>query len=477
MATTLVWLRQDLRLNDNPALYYAAKTNDPVIPIYILDNTASNPWQMGSAQRWWLHHSLTTLSEQFAKKGVELILRCGDPKKILPEIIKITQASSIYWNRCYEPYARQIELFLQKELTKLGTEIKSFSGNLLFQPEMIQNKQGHYYKVFTAFWKACLTSPEPVAPLPTPKLSPYTKQKIHSDKLDDWQLLPTKPNWAKNWEKLWSTGEIAAHKKLKTFLENKLNDYADTRDIPKTDGTSLLSPHLHFGEISPKQIWHATKRQFIHSNKSHRHMERFLAEIGWREFSYYLLYHFPQLPEQSFQQKFAKFPWRYNKRDLLAWQRGETGYPIVDAGMRQLWQTGWMHNRVRMIVASFLTKDLLIPWQQGEAWFWDTLVDADLANNAASWQWVAGCGADAAPYFRIFNPSLQGEKFDPTGDYVRRFIPELAKLPNQYIHQPWLTPAAILSAANIKLGENYPLPLVNHREAKDKALRLYKEFK
>ena len=474
MTTRLVWLRQDLRLSDNPALYYAAHTNDPIIPIYIFDETLPKSGQIGGAQRWWLHHSLTKLSEQFTKKGVQLILRYGDPKKILPEIIKTTQASSIYWNRCYEPHARQLELFLQNELTKLGTEVKTFSGNLLFPPDMIKNQQGNYYKVFTAFWKACLTSPEPDAPLPTPKLSPFTQRKIHSDKLGDWQLLPTKPNWAKNWEQLWSIGEMAAHKKLNAFLEDKLNNYAEARDIPKIDGTSLLSPHLHFGEISPRQIWHASKLQLMHSHKSHRPMERFQAEIGWREFSYYLLYHFPQLPTQPFQPKFAKFPWRYNKHDLLAWQHGKTGYPIVDAGMRQLWQTGWMHNRVRMIVASFLTKDLLIPWQQGEAWFWDTLVDADLANNSASWQWVAGCGADAAPYFRIFNPSLQGEKFDPEGDYVRRWVPELTKLPNKFIHQPWTASEAILSAANIKLGKNYPLPLVDHSEARDTALALYK---
>lgn len=477
MATTIVWLRQDLRLSDNPALYEAVNTKNPIIPIYIFDDTAPMQWQIGGAQRWWLHHSLTHLSEQFAKKGVQLILRHGDPKKILPEIIKTTQANSIYWNRCYEPSARQLELTLQNELAKLDVEVKTFSGSLLFEPNTIKNQQGNYYKVFTAFWNACLASHEPTLPLSIPKFSANTHIQIKCDQLNDWGLLPTKPNWAKNWETLWSVGEVAAHKKLKAFFENKLAHYADARDIPKIDGTSLLSPHLHFGEISPKQIWHAIKQNLMHSNKSHRHIERFQAEIGWREFSYYLLFHFPQLPKHPFQQKFAAFPWRYNKRDLLAWQRGETGYPIVDAGMRQLWQTGWMHNRVRMIVASFLTKDLLIPWQQGEAWFWDTLLDADLANNSASWQWVAGCGADAAPYFRIFNPVLQGKKFDSEGDYVRHWIPELKKLPKKFIHQPWEASAEVLQSANIQLGKDYPHPIIDHDIARKSALEIFKELK
>jgi deoxyribodipyrimidine photo-lyase len=477
MATTLVWLRQDLRLSDNPALYHAASTKDSIIPIYIYDEIVPQQWQIGGAQRWWLHHSLTKLSEQFAKKGMALILRRGDPKKILPEIIKATQANAIYWNRCYEPYARQLELALQNKLASLNIEVKSFEGNLLFEPNAIKNQQGSYYKVFNAFWRACLSSHEPGTPLAIPKLSTHSQKKIHSDQLSDWQLLPTKPNWAKNWGKLWVIGELAAQKKLTRFLENQLNNYAEARDIPNIDGTSLLSPHLHFGEISPRQIWYATKQALMHASKSHRHAERFLAEIGWREFSYYLLYHFPKLPEQPFQHKFSGFAWRYNKKDLQAWQRGLTGYPIVDAGMRQLWQTGWMHNRVRMIVASFLTKDLLIPWQQGEAWFWDTLVDADLASNSASWQWVAGSGADAAPYFRIFNPSLQGKKFDPEGEYVRRWIPELAKLPNKFTHTPWQATSEILLKAGIRLGTDYPRPIVDHDISRKTSLELFKQLK
>ncbi|MBA2728555.1 MAG: deoxyribodipyrimidine photo-lyase [Parachlamydiaceae bacterium] len=472
----IVWLRNDLRLTDHPALHAASSTGQPLIVLYVLDDHAPGKWKMGGASRWWLHHSLKSLRDDLHSLGGKLILRRGDTLKIIPEMAVELKSQGIYWNRGYEPYARRQEEQISKALEQQSIDVSTYNGNLLFEPWEISNKQGSYYKVFTQYWKCCKKMNEASEPLSKPSKIEFYKGKVISEDLKDWNLLPEKPNWAKGFEELWQPGEKHAIKNLDRFMEYAIADYDIKRDFPSEVGTSQLSPHLHFGEISPKMIWKALESMNL-SHKSaaaQASIERYLTEIGWRDFSYYLLYHFPKLPDEPFNSRFAEFPWHENAEHLHAWQKGLTGYPIVDAGMRQLWHTGWMHNRVRMIVASFLTKDLLIPWQKGASWFWDTLVDADLANNSASWQWVAGCGADAAPYFRIFNPVLQSIKFDPTGEYIKKWVPELQHIPAKSIHSPWEIPELLLRAYGVELGKTYPYPIVNHAKARIDALEAFK---
>ena len=444
--TALVWFRQDLRLSDNPALYHAAKAHDDIILLYVFDDTT--PWPMGAAQRWWLHHSLMALQKQLKKSNIALTLKRGDARKILLALCEQHHISAVYWNRCYEPDAIARDSKIKEQLKDKQISVQSYNGSLLHEPWQILNKQGSYFKVFTPFWTACCLSPIDATILPKPKLT--QKTRVPSDNLDDWHLLPTQPNWAIDFSKHWQPGELHAHQQLNTFIEQQLQGYTTKRDIPASNATSYLSPHLHFGEISPKQIWHTIKSLEALQPHLENPGEHFIRQLGWREFSYHLLYHFPKLPEQNFRSEFDHFKWSTNKKLLTAWQQGNTGFPIVDAGMRELWHTGYMHNRVRMIAASFLVKDLLIDWRHGAAWFWDTLVDADLANNSMSWQWVAGCGVDAAPYFRIFNPTLQSKKFDPQHEYIRRWIPDL---------------------------NNYPKPIVDHDEARKMALAYYKRLK
>lgn len=474
----IVWFRKDLRLQDNPALWHAAESGDTLIPLYILEEDETNPWSLGGASRWWLHHSLLSLSNSIQQLGGSLILRRGRPEDVLRRVIEETQASSIYWNRCYEPHARARDARIKEIFGSHSISVKSFKGQLLFEPWEIKPASSDFYKVFTPFWKACSAHLGQVAAPLTQGDYNFYEGSVKSDSLTALNLLPEK-NWASHFDALWTPGEQGARASLKAFVEDGLKNYAKNRDIPGITGTSRLSPHLQFGEVSPRQITHALK-PLLESSKDADlayNAQKYFNEIGWREFSYHLLFHFPELPHTTFQKKFEHFEWSQDKAlHLKSWQRGMTGYPIVDAGMRELWHTGWMHNRIRMVVASFLTKHLLIPWQDGEAWFWDTLVDADLANNAASWQWVSGCGADAAPYFRIFNPILQGEKFDPDGVYVRKWIPELHKLPNTYLHQPWLAPKDVLTNAGISLGSTYPYPIVDHKVARDRALSLYKKL-
>lgn len=451
----IVLFRQDLRLKDHPALTYACKTGQPIIPLYILDDGTPGKWKMGGASRWWLHHSLLSLSHRFQERGSQLFLYRGDTVEILSDLIQKHQAAAIFWNRCYEPYSLQLE----QKLKNLLPASQSFNGSLLFEPWEILNKQHQPFKVFTPFWTQCREVESIDDPLPEPDR--INTKSIESDLLDSWNLLPKHPDWSEGLRKNWDVGEKAAHAALEHFINQSLQTYDHDRDIPALDSTSSLSPHLHFGEISPRQVFHRAKN----IPKS----DKFLSQLGWREFSYYQLYHFPQLSEQPWRPEFSRFPWEENPIFLQRWQKGETGYPIVDAGMRQLWKTGWMHNRVRMICASFLVKDLFLPWQEGAEWFWDTLVDADLANNSASWQWVAGCGFDAAPFFRIFNPTLQGEKFDPDGLYIKRWIPELAKVPISFIHEPWK------AGADLKLG--YPNPIVDHNQSRKRALEAFKKIK
>ncbi|MCB1827007.1 MAG: deoxyribodipyrimidine photo-lyase [Coxiellaceae bacterium] len=472
MIKGIFWFRQDLRLSDNEALVEAARFSDDLIPIYIFDDMKQRP--MGAAQRWWLHYSLCSLSEALKKKGVTLILKRGDPKNILLDLVKKNKIDAVYWNSVYEPEALKSEKAIESSLSDL-CDINIYNGNLLTDPDRIKNKSGTCFKVYTPYWRSLVSQLKPRRLLLAPKAMTQ-KSKIASDDLKSWQLLPSKPDWSVGF-KDWSPGEVGAKKALKQFLDDGLEDYSEHRDRPDLLGTSRLSPHLHFGELSPWQVWNAAMELKTAQAAFRNGAEVFLKQLVWREFSYYLLFHFPNIDKKNFNSKFDGFKWQQNKKQLQAWKKGLTGFPIVDAGMRQLWQTGYMHNRVRMIVASFLTKDLLIHWHEGEAWFWDTLLDADLANNIAGWQWVAGCGADAAPYFRIFNPTLQGEKFDPEGNYVRQWVPELAELPKKYIHDPSSAPAEVLQAAGVKLGEDYPQPIVDHKAARDEALARYKKIR
>lgn len=467
----IVWFRQDLRLRDNPALCQAAKEKAPILFLMILDHN-DEAWSMGSASRWWLHQSLQRLDEALQKKyQAHLVCRVGDPAAVLSEIIQKTNAKAVYCNRCYEPYALKRDQQIEKSLLQKGIGFHIYNGALLQDPKTFLNQSQQYYRVFTPFWRALKKQPiRDLYPMPT-TINPFTT--LLGQPVDALGLL-SEHDWYQKLSDHWVPGEAAAKDRLQQFLTQRLDHYALTRNRADKEGTSRLSPYLHFGEISPVQIWHATLAMQDRGKHLDSEIEVFLSELAWREFSTHLLTHFPDLPHQAFKPAFAAFPWKKNKAYLKAWQTGLTGYPMVDAGMRELWDTGWMHNRVRMIAASFLIKHLMQPWQEGEAWFWDTLVDADLANNAASWQWVAGSGADAAPYFRIFNPVLQGKKFDPDGEYIKKWIPELEALPVKYIHAPWEAPQDILQAAGIRLGKTYPYPIVEHAQARNEALAAYK---
>jgi len=471
-APLIVWFRKDLRLADNPALSAAARTGRPVIALYIFDDETPGGWKLGGAARWWLHRSLQALGESLSKRGGVLILRRGRAADVIEALIRESGACGVYWNRCYEPHAIARDTRIKETLSGRDLDVQSFNGSLLFEPWTIQTKQGGFYKVYTRFWHACRDRGDPPAPLSAPGEFRAVDGAIESDALADWGLLPTTPDWAGGLRARWQPGEAGAMTRLQDFLGAGLDDYKDRRDFPADPVTSNLSPHLQMGDISPRQIWHETLRQTGWSEGG----EKFLKEVVWREFAYHVFYHLPSLPDAPMYARFAEFPWADDDDMLRCWQQGRTGYPMVDAGMRELWQTGHMHNRVRMITASFLVKHLLLPWQTGEAWFWDTLVDADLAVNAFSWQWVAGCGADAAPYFRIFNPITQGKKFDPDGAYIRTYVPEIAKLPDKYLFAPWEAPDDVLRAAGIVIGETYPKPVVDHKKARERALAAFKSL-
>lgn len=469
--TVIVWLRNDLRLTDNPALRAALDSGGRVLLVYILDDESAGQWAMGGASRWWLHESLASLSASVAAKGGRLVLRRGSAAAELDALIEASGASRVMWNRQYEPWAIARDTRIKASLTDRGIEVQSFNGALLHEPWQLKTGAGKPYQVFTPFWRAELAKGAPAKPLAAPRSLSVADQDIDGDTLSEWALQPTQPDWASGLRASWQPGESGAAKRLKAFLNHVLPDYSDGRDRPDQRGTSALSPHLHFGEVSARQVWHSTLDTCDAQDEAAA--MAFLRELGWRDFSYNLLFHFSHLPERNLRSQFDAFPWAEDHDGLSRWQRGVTGYPIVDAGMRQLYYTGWMHNRVRMIAASFLIKHLLIDWRAGQAWFWDTLVDADLASNAASWQWVAGSGADASPYFRIFNPMTQGKKFDPNGDYVRRWVPELSGVESRDIHAPWEADAVRLAAAGVTLGKDYPTPLVDHREARERALAAF----
>jgi deoxyribodipyrimidine photo-lyase len=465
----IVWFRQDLRVQDNDALNAAITSNLPIIPLYIKEEDSEQKWKMGAASSWWLHYSLINLTQELKKIGLKLIIRKGVCKNILKNILEETSAGTLFWNRCYEPASIKRDSEIKLEISEEGVKVKSFNANLLFEPWDIQNKQNKPFQVFTPFWKSCLQNQIKAPAYLKEKIYNSYVHKLHTETIDDLKLLPI-ITWDAGFKTYWKPGSTHAEIILNDFLKEDVLHYKEKRDRPDIKGVSFLSPYLHFGEISPRMIWQQVTNRF----QSDPQVEPYLRQLGWREFAHHLLYHFPETENMPLRKDFLNFPWKNDTNQLKAWQTGMTGYPLVDAGMRQLWQTGWMHNRVRMVVGSFLVKDLLIDWQLGASWFFDTLVDADLANNTLGWQWVAGCGADAAPYFRIFNPTTQAEKFDPDGTYIRKWVPELSSLPTNWIHKPFSAPENVLRSAGVDLGTTYPRPIVDHAKARDLALEALK---
>lgn len=473
----LVWFRQDLRIADNPALHAAAVSGAPVLPVYVLDDAGAGRWRMGGASRWWLHSSLAALDRSLQALGAALTLRQGPTVETLLALVAETNAQGVCWNGHPEPHWCDAERRLETALTSAGVAAHPSSALTLFPLAHIRGRQGQPFRVFTAFWRACLAATAPAPPIPAPATLQPLADPPAGDDPAKWQLQPVSPDWAGGLRETWQPGEVAGRQRLVRFLDERLAGYAANRDRPGLAATSELSPYLHFGEVSARQVWHTTLARAAAEPALANAAEAFLRQLGWREFSVDILLNNPAMAEEPLQARFTAFPWEPDDRLLAAWQRGRTGYPIVDAGMRQLWETGWMHNRVRMIVASFLVKHLLQPWQAGEAWFWDTLVDADLANNAGGWQWVAGCGCDAAPCFRIFNPISQGERFDADGAYIRRWLPALARVPDRWLHRPWEAPPLELAAARVRLGVDYPNRLIEHATARTRALAAFAKLK
>jgi deoxyribodipyrimidine photo-lyase len=456
--------KNDLRLSDNPSLTEASKAGH-IIPIYIVDETDLHT---DSAQNWWLQKSLEKLKKSLDNN---LYFFKGNYKDIITSIISENDIQGVYWNRSYDPYSIQRDKDLKLYLEENNIEVKTFNSLLLWEPWQVAKPDGSPYRVFSPFYrKGCLNQKEPRFPLPQPNQINYFK--INGSKDIKSLNLINGFNWYDKLNEHWDIGEKAAQKKLSLFLEDGIDDYKDGRNFPSKKNVSRLSPHIRFGEISPNQIWYAAR-----SLKEDRNIDHFCSELGWREFSYYLLYHFPFIEKENLNKKFDNFPWTNNLEYLQAWQKGSTGYPIIDAGMRELWETGYMHNRVRMVVGSFLVKNLLIHWHYGHAWFNNCLVDADKANNTAGWQWIAGSGADAAPYFRIFNPITQGQNFDEDGIYTKKWIPELSKLPNKYLFNPWEASSDILNEADLELGKDYPLPIVDIKESRSIALKAFETIK
>jgi deoxyribodipyrimidine photo-lyase len=475
--TTLAWFRRDLRLADNPALAAAVAESDSVVPVYVHAPDEEAPWTPGAASRWWLHHSLHALATDLRQLDSSLVVRHGPTLPALVEVARAAGATRIVWNRFYDPATVARDTQVKAALREQGFECESYNAGLLHEPWEIRTGQDGPYRVFTPFWRACLArldaQPSPVAP---PGRLPGPKTPLESVPIESLELRP-RIGWDAQFPAHWTPGEAGAHERLATFCDEWIGRYGESRNRPDQPGSSRLSPHLHFGEVSPRQCIAAARNAVVDQPAARASADSFIREIGWREFAYHLLHHYPQTPERPLDARFERFPWVEDPALLEAWQRGRTGYPIVDAGMRELWTTGWMHNRVRMIVASLLTKNLRQPWVAGARWFWDTLVDADLAANTLGWQWTAGCGADAAPFFRIFNPVLQADRCDPERLYLRRWIPELAALPDAWIHRPWQAPDDVLAAAGVRLGQTYPHPIVDFPASRDAALAAYATIK
>ena len=467
----IVWFRRDLRLADNPALDAAIQSGRTVLPIFIFDDSSTSVTRaLGGASRWWLHNSLKQLSSAIEKRKGNLILRRGAAEKALRNIIDESGASAVYLNHSFIQDEFNRDEILQQSFKNVS--FKFFDGTVLVNPRNLTTQQEKPFRVFTPFWKSLQNIYSPIFLSPAPNRF-FSTPNIYSDSLSQWNLLPTKPDWSGGLQANWLPGETAALRSLDGFIQTVLNDYPESRNRPDLIGTSKISPYLCWGEISPHRIWKTVMSAVDANELNYQAAISLLRQLAWRDFNYHLLFHFPQMQVKNWRPEFDRFPWQENSDLLAAWCSGRTGYPLVDAAMRELWITGWMHNRVRMVVASFLVKHLLVHWRLGEAWFWDTLIDADFANNIANWQWVTGCGADAAPYFRIFNPILQAAKFDPEGAYIRYWLPELAKLPNRWLHCPWEASAEDLSSAGVKLGKSYPYPLVEHNLARKRALAAY----
>ena len=477
----IVWFRDDLRLSDHPGLYEAASRGAPVVGVYVRDeqSRALKPpaWAPpGGAAPGGVADGPPAPPPPVAAGRGPRGLRTGPAAAVIATLAREINAGTVFWNGIAQAPHQAVAADVEAALARDGVTSEIFSGDLLVEPRAIRNKENRGLRVFTPFWRRVQGLGDPPKPLPAPKQL-ASISGIASEDLDDWKLEPTWPDWAGGLRESWTPGEAGAQARLKAFLDDGIKGYTDDRDRPDRDGTSRLSPHLRFGEISPRQLWYAARFTAAEHPRLAGDIDKFLSELGWREFCRHLLFDIPDLAERNLQEQFDAFPWKRDARALKAWQRGLTGYPIVDAGMRELWHTGVMHNRVRMVVASFLVKHLLIDWRAGEQWFWDTLVDADTGSNPANWQWVAGSGADAAPYFRVFNPILQGEKFDPDGGYVRRWVPELAQLPDDLIHQPWTATPIELASAGIELGKTYPQPIVDHKQGRERALAAYAKIR
>ncbi len=463
------WFRKDFRLTDNPALCSAA-LHKAVMPVFILDTKNVHSYMPGGASRWWLHRSLEALNDTLEGN---LSIYEGDPLEVLQDLCKRLSIRAVYWNRLYEPWAMARDTVIKSALQKNEIQVTTSNASLLWEPRDIRKEDGSAYKVFTPFYrKGCLKLASPREPMKRPKLSHSTRDdREHVLNIEDLDLLP-KSSWFQKLDARWGAGEEQAETRLNTFLQEGLPQYKEGRNFPNKPAVSRLSPYIQMGTLSPNQLWYGAQKLGGDKNIDH-----FCSELGWREFAYNQLYHNPDLPVKNLQSKFDGFPWILEGEHLEAWQKGQTGIPFVDAGMRELWQTGFMHNRVRMVTGSFLVKNLRVHWHHGERWFWDTLIDADLASNSASWQWLAGCGADAAPYFRIFNPVLQGKNFDPNGDYIREFVPELANLPIRFLYSPWEASQEVLQSSGITLGVTYPRPIIDLKDSRDKALEAFQSLK
>ncbi|UCH54214.1 MAG: deoxyribodipyrimidine photo-lyase [Pseudomonadota bacterium] len=473
MTTAIVWFRRDLRLADNAALAQALAVADCVLPIYIHAPEEDGDWAPGAASNWWLHHSLAALSESLARRGGRLLIRRGPSLATLRELIRATGAAVVCFNRLYDPARRASDRLIEQTLTGEGVDVQTTSGHLLVEPWSITSQSGSPYRIYTPFFRQARTRITVSAPSPVPRKLAPPPTRIETLALDELDLLP-RIRWDTGLAKTWQPGERGANKRLRALAE-KLAAYSKERDMPARDSTLRISPHLHFGEITPRQAWYAIQQSRAAVRPGLiRGAEILERELLWREFAHHVLHHFPHTPNAPLDERFNNFPWRRSKTLLSAWQRAETGIPIVDAGMRELWATGFMHNRVRMITASFLTKHMRLDWRSGARWFWDTLVDADLANNTLNWQWVAGCGADAAPYFRIFNPVLQSRKFDPHGDYLVTWLPALNCLPPKYRHAPWEAPPAVRETAGFQLGKDYPPPILDLAAERNAALAAFR---
>ncbi len=467
---SIFWFRRDLRIKDNEALILAARESDVLLCLYIHSPEEEHPWEPGAASGWWLHHALEDLGSSLEKLGSQLILRRGRSINVLQSLISETSTNRVYWNRLYDPATIKRDSEIKKKLVEKNIAVFSFPGSLLKEPWEIKNSSGTAYQVFTPFWKALSREINIPDSLPILKKLPPPARSISSEKITALNLLPDIA-WDREFYNLWKPTEKGAWDSISEFVLRTIEEYKSERDFPYKKATSHMSPYLHFGQITAIGIWRKIKDAFKSSDINS--VEPFLRQLGWRDFAHHLLYHFPHTDHKPLKKEFEKFPWKKNKGHLSAWQKGQTGIPIVDAGMRELWTTGTMHNRVRMLVGSFLVKNLQIHWLEGAKWFWDTLLDADLANNTLGWQWIAGSGADAAPYFRIFNPVSQSQKFDPQGLYIRTWIPELKELPDKWIHHPWQAPAETLTSANITLGKTYPYPICDLKETREEALEAY----